>query len=71
MKAISKNEILACEAMILQLRKCLVIYYKNHCFEEYRATLQDIQILKKELKRLNVAIGCEAKKGAAKNATVE
>ena len=51
-----KREIFVVEKIISQLHECLAIYHKKNYYADYTATLKDIQICKKELKRLNAEL---------------
>jgi hypothetical protein len=64
-----KREIEVVENLINQLNKCLAIYHKEKMYEEFRVTLVDIQICRKELHKLMAAkkAEMEAEKGAATN----
>jgi hypothetical protein len=58
------KEIEVVEHMIVQNRKCLVIFHKAKMYEEFRVTLNDLQVLKIELQRLNHLIKDKVKNTA-------
>lgn len=54
MRALSKlsNEIKVVETILGQLQDCLLIFHEQKMYGDFRRTLKDIQIVKKELKQL-------------------
>jgi hypothetical protein len=46
------NEIKVVETILGQLQDCLLIFHEEKMHGDFRRTLKDIQIVKKELKRL-------------------
>jgi hypothetical protein len=61
-----EREIEIVETIIAQLKECLVIFYKAKMYDEFKATLKDIETCKTELKKLkrNIQDQGEAKDGA-------
>jgi|tagenome__1003787_1003787.scaffolds.fasta_scaffold20964066_3 hypothetical protein len=55
MKKDLEKEIKAVENILELLNKCLRIHFKHRQFYNAKATLKDIQICKKELKKLQAA----------------
>lgn len=70
MKKELDKEIRAIENILVLLNRCLRIHLKNHQFINTKNTLIDIQVCKKELKKLQAAKQDEAKasKGLKQNA---
>jgi hypothetical protein len=46
------NEIRVVETILGQLQDCLVIFHEQKQYGDFRRTLKDIQIVRKELKKL-------------------
>jgi len=46
------NEIKVVETILGQLQDCLLIFHEQKMYGDFRRTLKDIQIVKKELKQL-------------------
>jgi hypothetical protein len=51
-----KKEIIVIQKIIEQLQECLVIYHQQNYYVDFKNTLKDIGICKKELKRLNAEL---------------
>jgi len=68
-----KREIQVLNHLLHQLNECLVIFYKEKMHTDFKNTLKDIQICKKELRKLKAArlAGMEAEKGVASNAVLQ
>lgn len=47
-----QNEIKVVETILGQLQDCLLIFHEQKMYGDFRRTLNDIQIVKKELKHL-------------------
>jgi hypothetical protein len=65
-----EREIEVVKNMIDILNRCLFISLKNHRVREVKSTVKDIQLCKKELRKLIVARD-EAKKEPATNGKVQ
>jgi hypothetical protein len=57
-----KKEIIVIQKIIEQLQECLVIYHQQKYYVDFKNTLKDIVICKKELKRLNVELNMKTVK---------
>jgi hypothetical protein len=76
MKEFERNlekEIQIVETLIRQLNQCLFIFHKEHKHKEFRNTIVDVHLCKKELKRLIAAREAEMNvgKGVARNEVVQ
>lgn len=66
-----EREIFVCKVIIGQLEQCLGIFLKNKSKNKYniKSTLKDMQIMKKELNRLEAVK--DAEMGAGKGAAID